>query len=291
MLLQPDDSAEQLIAVRHLPALLFNHADAWVLTGIISLLALTLHGASLAAAWPIPAMLALYYGFGFAVNDYYDAAVDARDPRKARRNFFVQAQLPRGGLLLVMAALLGLGLAFVAAVGWRGLLVVAVGLAAIWLYSAPPLRFKSRPGFDLLMHMVFVETFPYAATLFLLGVTPQGLDYGLLACFLLGSLGAQLEQQIRDHDNDLRFERTFTTTLGIATAARLLRLASALLIALGVGLIAAGIVPGPFVPFALLTVPVLVHRFVRPADAPRSEALVRWMVILAAGYALWLWAR
>jgi 4-hydroxybenzoate polyprenyltransferase len=55
--------------------------------------------------------------------------------------------------------LAGLAIAF-GQFGWIGWLLWVVSCFIAWAYSAPPLRLKMRPGFDLLTHAMFVQTFP-----------------------------------------------------------------------------------------------------------------------------------
>src|SRR6185295_15983619 len=110
------------------------------------------------------------------------------------------------------------------------------------------------------------------------------LDTALVSVFILTSLSAQLEQQIRDYVVDLQTDRNFTTTVGAATSARLLKLTSGTLIVLCIYYILAGIVPTYLLPFGLLFLPLLLHRFFRGALAARPELLGRIMLIAALLY-------
>lgn len=157
--------------------------------------------------------------------------------------------------------------------GWRGILVMLLCLAIMWAYSAPPLRIKSRPGLDLLVHGLFVETFPYWTCLYLTQSTWRVFDFALITMFFLASLTAQLEQQLRDYDIDVRFEQTFTTHSGRRRAYRLLQSCTALLIAVGVIAVVSGAIPYRFAPLGIIALPILVHRFFRPPAIGRSAAL------------------
>ncbi|NOG51304.1 MAG: hypothetical protein HND48_19180 [Chloroflexi bacterium] len=68
--------------------LIFNHADAWIVTLVVSAVSLALRGRLDGAALGIPIMLALGAWLAFAINDRCDAQVDASDPRKAHRSVF-----------------------------------------------------------------------------------------------------------------------------------------------------------------------------------------------------------
>ncbi len=272
------------MTVKYLPKLILNHLDAWGITLIIGMVVLVIHPPFKPELIGIPLILAFCYWLGFAVNDYFDAPFDGQDAKKGRGNFFVhipftrvQATLFFGGMSIALAILF-------AQFGVKGIIVVSGGLLAIWAYSAPPLRLKSRPVFDLLMHMIFVQTFPYLACMVLLGLEWTRLDTALISVFILTSLSAQLEQQIRDYAVDLQTDRNFTTTFGAPTSAFLLRLTSGTLIVLFTYYILARIIPINLLPFGLLFLPMLLHRFFRGALAARPETLGRALLIAALVY-------
>jgi 4-hydroxybenzoate polyprenyltransferase len=270
--------------VKHLPKLFLNHVDAWGITLMIGIVALIVH-ASFKLEWiAVPAILAFCYWLGFAVNDYFDAPFDGTDVAKGQRNFFVQVHFTRLQAAIIFGAIsLGLAALF-AQFGLRGIAIMACGLFAIWAYSAPPLRLKSRPVFDLLMHMAFVQTFPFIACIALLGLQWTLLDTALVSIFMLTSFSAQLEQQIRDYAVDLETDRNFTTTFGAPTSSFLLKLSSGTLIALWVFYVLVGVVPVFLIPFGLLFLPLLIHRFFRDSLAARSEWLGRIMLVAALLY-------
>lgn len=270
---------------KHLAKLFLNHADAWGITLIISLVALVVHPPFQGHYLSVPFVLAFCYWLGFAVNDYFDAPFDGQDAKKGRRNFFVGVPV-KPVLMLIFVVVMSVALVlFFIPYGVKGLLVAAFGVFAIWAYSSPPLRLKSRPGFDLLMHMIFVQTFPFLACMTLVGLSWTRLDTALVSIFVLTSLSAQLEQQLRDYELDLETDRNFTTTVGVPTSAFLLKLTSGTLIILATFYVLAGIVPTYLVPFALLFLPLLIHRFFRQAVASRPELLSRALLVAALVYA------
>ncbi|MCA9912203.1 MAG: UbiA family prenyltransferase [Anaerolineae bacterium] len=275
--------------IHALPRLILNHADAWGLTLLIGAVFLVLHPPATGQGILLVVSLGICYWWGFALNDYFDAPHDAQEPKKALRNFFVQVQVSRRAIWLMTGFVLLPVLLIFAQFGWQGWLIFGMGVGAMVGYSAPPFRLKSRPGFDLLTHMFFVQTFPYFTCFVLLSSSPQPLDAALLSFFLLGSLGAQLEQQIRDYEVDSRTDTNFTTRFGLGLTIPLLRLVTALLILLVSGCILLGIIPLWMVPFALLASPVMLHRFLRQGTAPRSEWLIRFALAACILYAFLLW--
>lgn len=275
---------------RFRPALLlFNHMDAWVTAGVVTAVALLVQGKVM---WPyvgLVVVMGVGYGVAFAINDFYDAPADALDERKRAGNFFVWYPVSGGwlvaGVVLVCAPLLFVFVQF----GWRSWLVMGVCLVVMWGYSAPPLRFKERPGVDLLVHALFVETFPYAVVVFLAGGVWGVLDVFLLVLAFLASLTAQIEQQVRDYEVDRAAGgRSFALYVGRDTAVCWLRVGTVLLV--GVGLVGAfsGVVPVVLVPLGLIALPALLHRLVRGAAVPRSEGLVFGLVVLGLLYVLGL---
>lgn len=266
-----------------------NHIDAWGVTLMIGLTALLLHRAFSIQNVLLCIAVAYCYWFAFAVNDYFDAPYDALDPRKVERNAFIAGRPSRmAALFWACVLLLPPTLVLVS----YGLRIVPIGLLALfvlWAYSAPPLRLKSRPVFDLLTHALFVQTFPYFFCVYVPNLAWAAYDTMLISLFLLSSLAAQLEQQIRDYAVDAQTEQTFTTVFGKAVSARLLRLVTAALIVNGLAHLFAGVIPPLLLPFALIALPIVLHRLVRGKDQPRSELLVRVTLAAALAYMGVVW--
>ena len=272
--------------LRRVMTLFTNHMDAWVVTAVISFTALLFHDQLTGRGFLLLFAITTLYWFGFALNDYHDVTYDAQDEKKARSNFFVQfptAAKHGKTLFLTIAGLLVI--AFVP-FGVRGLAVLAVLFWAAWAYSSPPLRVKSRPGWDLLMHATFVESFPYFATIFLLRAPWLSIDVVAIFLLMIASLGAQLEQQSRDFEVDSKSDRNFTTTVGLPTTQLLLKIVNSLMIIIVVVGIAARMVPRLYVPLLLTAAPIVLHRFFRKPDQPRSELLVNVSAIAAGTYAV-----
>jgi 1,4-dihydroxy-2-naphthoate octaprenyltransferase len=262
--------------------LIFNHVDAWGMTFIIAAMSLALRGALTGETLTIPFALALGAWFAFALNDRFDAPYDAHEPEKARRNVFARGTgVPssttnrRPSLDLLLALCCAVLAVIYAGFGGRGVAVGLVGLTAAWAYSGTPLRLKTRPGFDLFTHAAFVETFPYLTAVILAGAPLLPFDLLAWAILALTSLSAQLEQQARDFEVDSKLERNFTTVVGLAANHRLLSAASLLLLFSGTAGALTGIIPPVLWPGMALTVPMIVHRLLRPPGTPRSEPLIR----------------
>lgn len=265
--------------------LLLNHMDAWGTTLIIAALALLIHDAIDATSLFLLLALTAGYWLAFALNDYFDAPFDRVDPVKAARNVFVGGGMSRKKGLFGLAGVSAFLFIAFAQFGARGYLTLVVSLFIMWGYSAPPLRFKSRPGLDLLIHAVFVETFPYFICLFLIGAEWGRLDYVMLLILFLSSLAAQLEQQIRDFDVDVRTGRTFATVVGLKRTRLLLRVVTAGLVLVALANLLNGTIPLFIAAFGLITLPIILHRLLHPrSEAPRPEKLVYASALTALFY-------
>jgi lycopene elongase/hydratase (dihydrobisanhydrobacterioruberin-forming) len=269
--------------------LFLNHADAYLLTLIIAGSALVLHEASSPFNICLVGALVICYWWGFALNDYYDAPFDSLDADKGQRNFFVQHPISARRMALLSLLLLAPVAALFFSLGWRGFLAFGLGIVIMWGYSAPPLRLKNRAGLDLWAHMLFVQSFPYGLMLFVLQLPLTALDILLLLFFLLGSITAQLEQQIRDFPIDSQQETNFTVRFGLKTSVGLLRALTAAFILIVCGAVYWGIIPLWLIPYTLIGLPILLHRFLRHWQAPRSEWLVRLSIISSVIYTGLAW--
>lgn len=264
--------------------LLLNHKDAWGVTLGITLVCLISHQAVSLTSLLLAAAITVAYWLGFAVNDYCDADFDRLDPEKAARNFFVAVRPRRRTLLAVITVILFAIIAILIPYGWRGAFVFCLSAFIVWAYSAPPLRLKKRPGVDLIIHAIFVQTYPYFLCLFLLQLEINPLDTVLLPLFLLSSLAAQLEQQARDYEVDRKTEGNFTTRFGQHNTFLMLRLCTAALIAVFIGGVFIGAIPIYLIPLGMIVLPVLLHRYTRASNRPRSERLVTLTTILGLLY-------
>lgn len=216
------------------------------------------------------------YWLAFALNDYFDQEVDRLDERKKGRNFFSNTDVTirsaaRGFLVASLIIAPGM-LQF----GWQGFWASVLCVFVMWAYSAPPLRFKSRPGLDLPIHALFVETFPYVLVMYLLNLGWDQLDFVILGLGVMASVTAQLEQQLRDVEIDQQHgEVTFTLWLGADKALVLLKTLSVVMVCYGIGFMIAGVIPLWIAPIGLAAVPAVLSRLVRRPGQPRPEHLIR----------------
>lgn len=280
---------------RWLWALLVNHIDAWGVALNAALVAALLHPPTGWDALWTALVITFAYILGFAVNDYHDVKVDREDPKKAASNPFILRPIsPRTAKIGFVIGILVIGLGLLPHAG-RGLIIFGLGVWALWAYSSPPLRLKARPGFDLLMHVAFVETFPYMVMLFLREYTLTWTDIILLILFGLGSLASQLEQQARDFAFDSKHERNFTVAVGLRLNHALMRTVAGVAVAIALmGAITGGL-PPMIVNYGLIILPLMLHRLIRRKTQGRTRAMsyvtlggvTAYTVLLCLG-AIWL---
>lgn len=164
----------------------------------------------------------------------------------------------------------------------------------MWVYSAPPFRLKYRPVWDLLSHMLFVESYPYLVFMLLLGLPWLAVDKLMYGLLILASLSAQLEQQLRDYEVDKANGNSFTVAVGRPAANAMLRLITVGIVG---GLIAGFVtdtLPLFMLPLALLATPILWHRVKGHAEkegrwqTAGTVILVSGLVYLAGLTIAWL---
>ncbi len=253
--------------------------DAWGSGYIVGTLVLVTHQALTVKACLLAATIAANYWLGFWLNDYFDAPYDRSDERKARMNLFVQQPSARRLVRVVTGSIVTASAVVFFSFGLRGIFTLVVSLLVMWAYSAPPWRLKSRPGWDLLIHALFILTWPYAVCLWLCGATWTNLDSILIAgCFLV-SLNSQLNQQIRDFDVDSRTDTNFTTRFGLARSILFLKVSTLVVILLFLLAIIMRNIPWLVIPFGLGLLPSFAHYLLHTFDNS-TRILPRWIVYL-----------
>lgn len=152
----------------------------------------------------------LYLAFGYAINDYSDMEVDRN---VGKPNWMIRLSPSMRLLFLCSLFVLGIGLVPIEGELLQLALVVTSYLFAIF-YSLPPVRFKERDVWGLLVSATAQRTFP--SLVFFNTFTHWSLD-ALLICVLYSLIGLRwiIIHQILDADNDRRSGvRTFAAISG-----------------------------------------------------------------------------
>ncbi|WP_350348161.1 prenyltransferase [Agromyces sp. G08B096] len=225
----------------------------------------------------VPYNLAMY-----GINDVFDYASDARNPRKggaegallrpARHRTTILAAVGLCVPFVVWLVLLG---------GPASWLVLAVSLFAVAAYSVPGLRFKEVPFLDSLTSSVhFVSPAVYGLALAGASVTPQLV--ALLAAFLAWGIASHAFGAVQDVVPDREG--------GIASVATVLGARATVRFAIGMWLLAGALMlltawPGPLA--ALLALPYIAAAwpYRRVTDADSGSANAGWRRFLWINYA------
>lgn len=168
------------------------------------------------------AMLALgpcIWGATLLFNDYWDLDLDRHNPRR-QRSPLVLGRLRPPVALWGAAAVAAVGLAVSALISPIFFLFMAAATTLGWAYSAPPLRLKTRPGFDVAVNAVGIGV---GCALAGWSLRQPVVDFPWVflvqSVFLLVSL--YIPSMMWDHDYDKALgARTFVVVIGPQNAYR-----------------------------------------------------------------------
>jgi len=257
------------------PLFWLNSATLCVLAVVLSGRAPGLQELILIAFATFPLNLLVY-----AINDLHDLGSDRSNPRKGSAEG-ARASEPQLRALCRTAVWLNAPFAayFVAtAPAPRALLALAALYLVAWAYSAPPLRAKSRPGWDSLANAGYVLPLVFAC-LYLEVPSPPWRE---TLAFAIWAVGAHAFTSIQDVAADRAGGvRTIATALGPAASARVAIACYLLAFVLVLGLHPA------FATLLLLHVGVVVWMRRAPGpDAPHRAYRAFMALNLVAGFAI-----
>lgn len=224
----------------------------------------------------IPYNLAMY-----GINDVFDYASDAQNPRKGG----VEGALlePRHHRMTLWAAALSCLPFVIALVAWGdpwSWLVLAISLFAVVAYSAPGLRFKEVPFLDSITSAThFVSPAVYGLVLVDAAWTPQLV--AVLVAFFCWAMASHAFGAVQDIVPD--------RAAGIGSIATVLGAAAAVRLAIALWAVAGGLMlltPWPATLAALLALPyiVAVWPFRSISDEQSAAANRGWRRFLAINY-------
>ena len=153
-----------------------------------------------------------------------------------------------------------------------------ISIFILWGYSTEPLKLRNSPPFDIITHSLFIMSYPYYVTLYLLKIKWGNTDVILIIALILGSIIIQLENQIRDYDIDVKNTKNMTILVGVNRSHKVIKLLSVLLIIIiGYGFLT---IDGMliYLPFALIYSPVIIHRLISETGSIRSEQFIRVII-------------
>lgn len=146
------------------------------------------------------AILVLSLGFGFSVNEYFDLEEDKYNKSKINILLKKQITLKSGLIFSILLGVLGLILAM--KFGLDVFLFCLAGLLIGFFYSAPPLRFKSRPFIDLISHGLFAGVFLFLLPFLVFNAKITLLHYFVTFSVFYVSVSLELRNHLEDYEAD-----------------------------------------------------------------------------------------
>lgn len=224
-------------------------------------------------------------GFTLVINDIYDLETDRYNPRRCRVPI-VDGRLSMQAVRAVTWLQAGTGLLLASFISRTFLGLAVVGAFLGWAYAAPPLRFKARPGLDVLANAAGVGIVcPLAG--WSLAQPWESFPWGLAVVNALGAAGAYMSTALMDepYDRAVRLQ-TIAVALGHKQAKRL---GWTLWLLYLLGLLAAATfdygLPRVLLPALLGLSPLLMWQYarvLRAAEQGESKACWRQVVQLCA---------
>ncbi|MHA2033634.1 MAG: UbiA family prenyltransferase [Candidatus Kariarchaeaceae archaeon] len=250
--------------------------DAFITSMIFSILALYIHEKISILGLTLTAGIGIGYALGFAVNDYFDRDLDKNDISKVNKNYFVKNSQVLG-LFVLFSLLLVVFFLF-------SIFGLVLSIFAFWSYSAKPFRFKNRPGLDLFTHGIFIETYPYVITLFLLKIDWMVIDYFVLAILFFNSIINQIGQQLRDFHIDSLTEKNFTIKYGQDRAIAVNRGLNIIIIILSILGLIFGELKMRLIPLIIVVLPLYVLRLSSKYYQNKPHKLYKTTILLVTLY-------
>jgi 4-hydroxybenzoate polyprenyltransferase len=138
--------------------------------------------------------------FTFAINNYYDIDTDKENPRRAHLNAMASGKITKQTGMVLNLIFIVIPLVLSLFYTPEVFVFCAVMILWMWMYSAPPLRLKGRPGLDILWHFIaflaLVLWGSYLAGSVSLMTLLVAVSLGVFGCF------AQIDNHIHDYPFD-----------------------------------------------------------------------------------------
>lgn len=262
--------------------------DAWITALVIVFIAIAIHRVVDFEALRLAIGIVLGYILAYSINDYYDADEDTLSEYKSKHNYFVQNKLSSEFAIILLTSTLGVLLYIFSTFGIKGIGVFSISVLILWAYSSGPFHLRNIPLLDVVVHAIFIISYPYFLILYLLNLKWLSIDYFLLSIFIIGSAIIQLENQIRDYDLDVNNGNNTTITLGLRKSNNLIKILTITLIVIvtyGFMVIDEILI---FLPFGLIYSPIIYQRLSGPVGQVRTEKQIRVVITLTVSYCFFL---
>ena len=162
----------------------------------------------------------LAVAFAFMINDVEDAADDALDAAKARRNPVSAGMISRRTAYIASFIVAALSAALYALLGTGPFVIGTACLLIAFLYSWRPVRLKSIPFIDLISHALMLAGLQFAAAYFTFSSTLGPRFFWPFVMAIGISAYGELFNELRDLEGDIRAGVTHTASVLGPRAAR-----------------------------------------------------------------------
>ncbi len=163
----------------------------------------------------------LAVAFAFMINDVEDAADDALDAAKAKRNPVSAGMISYRAAYIASFIVAVLSAALYALLGMGPFVIGTACLLIAFLYSWRPVRLKSIPFVDLVSHALMLAGLQFAAAYFTFSSTLGPRFFWLFLMSIGISAYGELFNELRDLEGDKRAGVTHTASVLGPRAARL----------------------------------------------------------------------
>lgn len=172
-------------------------------------------------------------GYGFVINNLYDAEIDKKHSGKAEqgKNPFADGVLSKRETVGMCAVFAGIPLLVSLAISATGFVFTLLCLVALTLYSATPARLKDRFAADIICHGFMFGGLPFLAGYTLAGgAIPQLVSLPAMATLVCTFIccEALIAHEIMDYHEDLGTTYTTVVDIGLRNGALLLGITTVL---------------------------------------------------------------
>jgi len=138
--------------------------------------------------------------FGFSINDCFDTKEDVYNRTKDNPLITQKISFKKS---LFFSLLIGVfALALSAFLGLKIFLFCLAGLIIGFFYSAPPIRFKSRPFLDLISHGFFAGVFLFILPLLISGMEITRIYWVIAFYIFYISITLEMRNHLEDYSSD-----------------------------------------------------------------------------------------
>jgi 4-hydroxybenzoate polyprenyltransferase len=145
-------------------------------------------------------LVLLFLAFGFSINDRFDLKEDKYKKNRVNLVANKEISLKSSLILAISPGTLALILSFF--FGFKIFLFSFAGIAIAFSYSAPPLRFKSRPLIDLISHGLFAGVFWFFLPLLVFKQSLNLFHYLIAFSIFYLSIILELRNHLEDYEAD-----------------------------------------------------------------------------------------